>query len=219
MLWLLIPVIGLVGKVIYDSVTEESAPAPAPVRRKTTLESNLERLSRELRSENGRKIAIIGQPGAGKSSLLKKMTGGKVVPLPVIGNHTDATNWSSDIGCNLLSRYNGKVFSDVPGYDTQTHPVDVFKSNFPFRDFDGFLFVVRGKLYGADEEIFRLASRIGKPIFIARSFLDSLDEGELEVSEEDIKKRLSVPQSAKFFFFSNRTDEGVDAIFRAISHG
>lgn len=217
MWWLAIPVVGLVGKLIYDSVVENGYSPSLP--KKTVLESNLERLKSELRSEVGRKVAIIGQPGAGKSSLLKKMTGGRVVPLPVIGNYTDATNWSIDVDCNLLSRYNGKVFSDVPGYDTQTHPVNIFKSNFPFWDFDAFLFVVNGKLHGADEEIFQMASRTGKPICIARSFLDSLDEDELKIGESDIRRRLAVSPSVKFFFFSNRTGEGVDEIFRAVVHG
>ena len=217
MWWLLIPAVGIVGKLIYDSAVEDNS--PPSMQKKTVLESNLERLKTELRSEMGRKVAIIGQPGAGKSSLLKKMTGGKVVPLPVIGNHTDATNWSTDVSCNLLSRYNGKVFSDVPGYDTQTHPVNVFKSNFPFWDFDAFLFVVHGKLHGSDEDIFQIASRTGKPVFIARSFLDSLDQDDLKLSEGDIRKKLSVSPSVKFFFFSNRTGEGVDAIFRAVAHG
>lgn len=103
MWWLAIPVIGLVGKVIYDAVTDEYE-APSP-RRKTTLELNLERLEKQLRSHSGYKIAILGQPGAGKSSLLKKMTNGKVKPLPVIGTQTDATDWSSDTACNLLSVY------------------------------------------------------------------------------------------------------------------
>ena len=132
MWWLAIPVIGLVGKAIYDAVTDEDE-APSP-RRKTTLELNLERLEEQLRSHSGYKIAILGQPGAGKSSLLKKMTNGKVKPLPVIGAQTDATDWSSDTACNLLSVYERYVFADVPGYDTSSHPLYVFSSSFPSFD-------------------------------------------------------------------------------------
>ena len=74
MWWLAIPVIGLVGKAIYHAVTDEDE-APSP-RRKTTLELNLERLEEQLKSHSGYKIAILGQPGAGKSSLLKKVEWG-----------------------------------------------------------------------------------------------------------------------------------------------
>ena len=72
MLWL-IPVIGLVGKVIYDVVTDEPhETVKPPPQRKTILELNFLRLENLLRKQSGHKIAILGQPGAGKSSLLKK---------------------------------------------------------------------------------------------------------------------------------------------------
>lgn len=213
MWWLAIPVIGIVGKAVFDAITEEDSLPPS---RKTTLQANLERLKGDLRFETAKKIAIMGQPGAGKSSLLKKMTNGEVVPPPVIGTHTDATNWSSDASCNLISRYRGAVFVDVPGYDTQTHPAIDFKLNFPFYDFDAFLFVVHGKLHAADEEIFRLANCTGKPICIARSFLDSLDEDEIREVERDLRQRLSVGNPVEFVFFSNRSGEGIKNIFQII---
>jgi len=160
MWWLAIPVIGFVGKAVFDAITDDDTP-PSP--RKTTLQLNLERLQVELCNETAKKIAIMGQPGAGKSSLLKKLTNGEVIPSPVIGINTDATNWASDAKCNLVSRYDGNIFVDVPGYDTQTHPLIDFKLRFPFSNFDAFLFVFNGKLHAADEEVFQLASRTGKP--------------------------------------------------------
>lgn len=213
MWWLAIPATIVLGKIIYDVITEEDSPSPRP---KTILESNLDRLRRELRQETGQKIAIMGQPGAGKSSLLKKMTNGEVVPLPKIGIQTDATDWSSDANCTLISRYKEKVFVDVPGYDTQNHPVSVFYSSFPFHDFDTFLLVFHGKLHKADEDIFQMAIRTGKPVCIARSFLDSLDEDEINAIEQDIRKRLSLPETVKFVFFSNRTEKGIKDIFNII---
>ena len=81
-MWWLIPiaVVG-VGKVIYDLANE---PARINSTQKTVLETNLGRLSVQLRSQRGRKIAILGQPGAGKSSLLKGMTSGVIDPLPIL---------------------------------------------------------------------------------------------------------------------------------------
>jgi hypothetical protein len=88
MWWLAIPAVGLIGKLVIDVLAE---PTKASPRIRTTLEKNLSRLRATLREAGSHRIAILGQPGAGKSSLLKKMTGGKVTPAPVIGVETDAT--------------------------------------------------------------------------------------------------------------------------------
>jgi len=169
MLWLLVPVGLMVAKKVYDFATEETVV-------KLPLELNLERLKRELDSHTGRKIAIIGQPGAGKSSLLKKMTKGNVRPLPIIGTKTDATSWADTINCNLLSHYENHVFVDVPGYDTVSHPTHLFLASFPFEKFDAFVFVIHGKLHASDEKIFRLVVQSRKHHCVARSFSDSLDD-------------------------------------------
>lgn len=216
MLWLAIPVIGLIGKVIYDAVTDDDQ-SSSP-RQKSTLELNLERLRNQISSHSGYKIAIIGQPGAGKSSLLKKMTNGKVKPLPVIGAQTDATDWSSDAACNLLSVYENYAFADVPGYDTSSHPLHEFSSYFPFSHFDAFIFVIHGKLHSSDEDIFRLITRSGKKICIAKSFADSLEGDEVKSVENDIRMRLSLSNSASILFFSNRTGDGIESVFNSIRH-
>jgi len=208
----------LVGKVLYDAVTEEEPAKPKKKpRRKSKLEKNMARLKRELRADDRRKVAILGQPGAGKSSLLKKMTGGKVVPLPEIGIQTDATNWHDDLGCSLLSRYENDVFVDVPGYDTPSHPTHVFLSLFPFKLFDVLVLVIHGKVHASDEKISRKIIRSGKQFFVVRSFSDNQEKGEHLSVEKDIRKKLGLNQSAPILFCSNRTGEGVEAVFTSIS--
>ncbi len=214
MWWLAIPVIGLVGKAIYDAVADESE-VPSS-RKKTILELNLERLRDQLRFHSGYKIAVLGQPGAGKSSLLKKITKGKVKPLPVIGAQTDATDWASDLGCNLLSIYENYVFADVPGYDTFSHPLWIFSSCFPFKDFDAFIFVIHGKLHASDEDIYRIIAKSGKKVIIARSFSDSLQGNNVIPVENDIRTRLSLLNSSSIIFFSNKTGDGIETVFSVI---
>lgn len=215
MWWLAIPPALWVGKKIYDAVTEEDSYVPSSPT-KSTLERNLERLKSELHSHSGRKIAIIGQPGAGKSSLLKKMTNGQVVPLPLIGSQTDATSWADSSSCHLLSRYENHAFVDVPGYDTSAHPVHVFSNSFPFNDFDAFIFVVHGKLHSSDENIFRSIRYAKKHLCVARSFSDSIEHHEKIPLENDIRLRLSLDESHPIFLFSNRTGEGIESIFNSI---
>ena len=219
MWWLAIPVV-LLGKIIYDAVSEDEVPQP-PIekkRRKSTLELNLERLRVQLYSHPRYKVAILGQPGAGKSSLLRKMTKDKVSPLPIIGVETDATNWANDTGCNLLSTFDNYVFADVPGYDTLSHPVHVFLSFFPFNRFDAFVFVVHDKLHVSDEKIFRLMSQCNKHIVVVRSFSDGVATHQRHLIENDIRKVLDLQRSTPVLFASNRTGEGVDNVFNSIRH-
>jgi predicted GTPase len=212
MWWLVIPVIGVVGKAIYDAAASSDKPAS---QNKTLLELNLSRLKRELGSCSGQKIAILGQPGAGKSSLLKRMTNNKAVPEPVIGTQTDATCWAKNLLCPLLSSFESYIFSDVPGYDTVSHPAPVFSELFPFANFDAFIFVCNGKLYSADEEIFRLAASSGKPICIARSFSDGLDSDEKSFVQNDINSRFRISgDRIPIIFFSNRSGDGIYEISR-----
>lgn len=219
MWWLAaVPVIWGV-KLIYDAVTKEDTPPPSrqsPSRQKSALELNLDRLRGQLQSHSGRKIAILGQPGAGKSSLLINMTKGKVAPPPVIGTHTDATNWACDSNCNLLSHFENYAFADVPGYDTASHPANVFASSFPFDQFDAFIFVIQGKLHSSDESIFRLVARSEKRFFVTRSFSEDLEHSEKKAIESEFRNRLGLQDSTPILFFSNRTKVGVSAVFKAI---
>ncbi|WP_126241494.1 GTPase domain-containing protein [Burkholderia gladioli] len=201
-----------VSHLIYKKVFEENKPEPAKTRvpeSKTVLQINLERLGRILNEAPGRKIAIIGQPGAGKSSLLLEMTDDKIVPRPDVGAQTDATDWSSNPSHFLLSRYDETVFVDVPGYDTASHPVDKFKLHFPFRAFDAFLFVFNGKLHQADEALFSMIRASGKPVCIARSYAESLSPKEMASVERDVRKQLAAPDSVPLLFVSSRTRQGV----------
>jgi GTP-binding protein EngB required for normal cell division len=215
MWWLIVPAVGLLGKIVIDAL-DEPGPAASKSKVKSTLERNLVRLRSELRTAGQHRIAILGQPGAGKSSLLKKMTAGKVVPLPVIGAQTDATSWADSADCNMLSRFDHYTFVDVPGYDTATHPADVVLNEFPFGDADVYIFVVRGKLRGADEQIFRAISRSGKPVCVARSFADSLNDDERAAVTHDLHQRFGLTADQHIGFFSNRSGEGIAAIFDAV---
>jgi GTP-binding protein EngB required for normal cell division len=213
MWWLIAPAVGVVGKLIYDAVTEGDKPpssyTPSP---NQTLIMNLMRLRHSLIGEHAPKIAILGQPGAGKSSLLKKVTHGKVQPPPVIGTETDATTWADNSSCHLVSHYEATKFVDVPGYDTEAHPTHAFRMFFPFEQFDAFLFVFKGKINSSDEEMFDYARKTSKPICVVRAFADGLDTHEFAQAQADLTQRLRLDHRVDFVHYSNRTGQGVDKV-------
>jgi len=208
-----VPLTIIVGKFIYDELNKSQKPRR---KAKPILQKNFERLKKELKNQDSIKIALVGQPGSGKSSLLKNMTKGEVRPIQIIGTHTDATNWSRKINCNLISIYKNYIFVDVPGYDTLNHPVKLFIWSFPFNCFNGFIFVLNSKIQSSDKKIYNLITKYGKPICIARSYLDGLENYDITISEDDIRKRLSAKSNVPIIFFSNKSKENVDLIFNTI---
>ena len=219
-MWWLIPVAAAaVAKLAYDAVYKRpnEQPRTHQARPKSILESNLARLDKQLHGDRGKKrIAIFGQPGAGKSSLLKKMTGGAATPPPIIGVQTDATDWSKSTECDLLSTYLDCVFADVPGYDTDSHPTDTFIHHFPWNRFEIYIFVVKGKLLHADELIFTHITSSKGTVCIAKSFSESQDKTERSAIKRDLKSRLYIRPGTPFIFFDNRSGEGISAVYRAI---
>jgi GTPase SAR1 family protein len=211
--YLAIPAV-FVGKAIYDAFTEDDPPPPPGAR--TTLEKNFDRLGCELYAESGKKIAILGQPGAGKSSLVKRLSNGSVKPPPMIGVATDATNWADSERVNLLSRWDNFIVADVPGYDTSTHPTDKFSSCFPFCAFDSFVLVIKNKIHSSDEEIYRQISIYNKPICIVRSFSDGLDDRDIPIARSDIQKRFPGSRQDFIVFASNRTGDGINEILKRL---
>jgi GTPase Era involved in 16S rRNA processing len=156
----------------------------------------------------------MGQPGAGKSSLLSKIGGRRLKPAPSIGVETDATDWAGSNECVLLFSSESWRVADVPGYDTQGHPAAAFLAGFPFLSFDAFIFVVRGKLRAADESVYGRLAATGKPVLIVRGFADGMDNKEVVDAIQDIRCRLGVPNSVKVVPVSNRTAIGIDTVRR-----
>ena len=82
-------------------------------------------------------IALFGQPGSGKSSLINKIIGKKVAKEGVV---TDTTTEQA------MYEHNGLQFVDLPGYDTKRFPRETFFRNFNIESFDLFLCIFSGKL-------------------------------------------------------------------------
>ncbi|MFD2332830.1 GTPase [Cohnella sp. GCM10020058] len=182
-----------------------------PAAEPTVLERNLRRLASELAViPRKRKIAILGQPGAGKSALLDLLTDRGCVPRPVVGQRTDATSWAHDPNAALIHACGEAVFVDSPGYGTAAHPAEAFFRLFPYRAFDRLLVVIKDKLHAADDRLLSGIARNGlaERTLLVRSFADSLEEGERELLLGELAKRFPGPK----VLYSARTRTGLDEI-------
>ncbi len=189
---------------------------------KTILEKNFYNLRKQLYENiSNKKVLIIGQPGAGKSSLLLKITEDACIPKPHIGVHTDATNWHKTIKNDFLHKYEGILFVDSPGYDTKSHPVDSYVNHFPFASFDIIIFVIKGKIHSSDQKIMSTIKKVNKSkpikLILIRGFSENLNSVNKADIEKDIEKYFqNDAANIDFIFSSNRTSDGIDMIQQMI---
>lgn len=205
---------GFVTKKIIDSRKSNNNTTSSL----TILDLNMIALSSVLDEViNHKKIAVLGQPGSGKSSLIDSLTRKSCVIRPLIGQQTDMTNWSETIQTNFLYQYQNLAFVDVPGYDTFSHPISSFKDFFPFEKFDYFIFVVNGKIHKSDDEIWNLLKYLSlqRKTIIVRNFAENLTkEDEFEI-KEDLKSRFGKEP----IFVSNRYQTGINEITNILQKG
>ena len=152
-------------------------------------------------------VALFGQPGAGKSSLINKIVGKKVAE---VGVETDKTVQAASYEAN------GLRFVDLPGYGTKNFPKETYFSKFNIQEFDLFLCVISGKLHHADTEFFQQLTRRGKVcIFVVNKHDELWEEGltieELEKRKvDDITKHVC--HSIQVVFTSCRKNTGLDTL-------
>lgn len=162
-------------------------------------------------------IALIGQPGAGKSSLINKLIGRKVFE---VGIQTDTTIDKQE---RLLG--NNLTIVDLPGYGTKMFPIESWLNQFHPEQYDLYLFVFEGKLHDADAVLFehlqRWRDEREHPFFIVRNKEDqiwddnkSLGELKLEIIDDVCSKSKSY--STKVYFTSCREGTGIEELKRDI---
>lgn len=154
------------------------------------------------------KIALIGQPGAGKSSVINKLIGKNLFKT---GVHTDTTVSSQEAEFGALR------IIDLPGYDTKKFPFEEWCEKFSVENYDLYLFVFAGKLHDADGKLFKKLKEWNKtrkhPYFIVRNKEDNIwdEEKNLEELKEEIVTDVYSKignNNAKVYFTSCRLETG-----------
>lgn len=174
-----------------------------------SIHDEVTRIHRRLDEENRItvSVALFGQPGAGKSSLINKIIGKKVAD---VGVETDKTVEAASYEAK------GLHFVDLPGYGTTNFPKESYLQKFEIQKFDLFLCVTSGKLHQADSEFFQELARHGKACVFVVNKHDELWEDDEPIEDleqrkvQDIRKHLGLP--VKVIFTSCRKNTGLDAL-------
>ena len=157
-------------------------------------------------------IALFGQPGSGKSSLVNRLTGHK---LAEVGVHTDKTKAAEAYD------WNGVHLVDLPGYDTKQFPKEDYFSRFQIDDFDLFLCVFSEKLHQADTQFFQELHRSGKICLFIRNKSDNIwEEGKKtkdlhKAIQQDVQKHLDA--KVPVYFTSCKKKHGIKELIGGIT--
>ena len=228
MWWLVVPA-GLAVAAGVKWLLKEDPPTPyrnySPAARPpTVLELNLRRLEVELAAcALATKVTLIGQPGAGKSSLLWSITEKRCSPPPLIGVQTDATNWSESTGVVLIHSDGENRYVDAPGPGTERHPLTAFLKEFPFGRFHVVVFVWNSKVRADDAGLYAglrrsldvIAGRPSKVLFV-RTGVDAIKPSDRAGIIADWKQHFPGHSVDDLHFVSNKTGEGISTLQRAI---
>lgn len=175
------------------------------------LRRKFERIKQDMETEV--KVALIGQPGAGKSSLINNIVGRKIFE---VGVHTDTT-----VEMHEKKLSEGLTIVDLPGYGTKRFRIEDWLREFRPEQYDLYLFVFDGKLLDADATLFqnlkKWRSEREHPFFIVRNKEDdiydddkSLDELKAEITKDVCGKMQN--RSEKVYFTCCRKDRGIKGV-------
>lgn len=186
----------------------------------TNINDEIDNAARRIRGE-GRtplRIAVFGQPGAGKSTLINAILGEEVAKS---GAGTD-TSTSAQRYEYAKSHTSAEVeFWDLPGYGTTRFPAGSFIEKFDVESFDLFLCVVSGKFTEDDDRLLQEVVKGGRPFVLVSSKFDTrwqpgLTPEEIKhVIRKDFEKQLRT-DAEHLVFVSVKDGTGLDELNETI---
>lgn len=159
------------------------------------------------------KIAFVGQPGAGKSSIINGLLCEKAAE---VGQGTDITREAAEY------TYSFNRLVDLPGYGTDMFRFEDWKEKFSPEQYDVFVFVFSGKLTEDDSRMLadlrEYASCLGRPrpVFLVRNHGEELEKEDLEHVRADIYSHLGLTEEdVPLYFVDCRYKKGFLELERA----
>ena len=168
------------------------------------------------------KVAVIGKPNAGKSSIINKILGeNRLIVSNITGTTRDAIDTAFE---NEFGRY---TFIDTAGIRRQSKVNDriekfsVLRSKAAVERADVCLILIDGTegLTEQDERIAGLAHEAGKPSVIVVNKWDAVekDNGTVKAFEDKIRTGLAYMSYAPIMFVSAKTGQRVGKLFELIN--
>lgn len=161
------------------------------------------------------KVALFGQSGAGKSSIIKAYIGEDSPKSPEISIYNDTTIEAEEY------EWNNIIFVDLPGYGTAKFPKSGFLKEFKIEEFDLILCVYTGKLNETDIDFFKQMKASGKTCLFVYSKHDALKDKTktknelMQEVQHNFNMQLAVNE--KLYFTSSIEDYGFDELSTAIA--
>lgn len=165
------------------------------------------------------KIAVIGRPNVGKSTLINRLLGEERV---IVYNQPGTTRDS--IYIPFVRRDKNYTLIDTAGIrrrariHNQVEKISIIKSMQAMHVADVIIFVLNAR-ESVNEQDLRLLNLIIKasvPLVIAINKWDGLENDEREQVKQDIDRRMSFIDFARLYFISALEGTGLEKIFRAI---
>ncbi len=162
------------------------------------------------------KVALFGRSGAGKSSVINRLTGQK---LATVGVRTDTTR---EVG---MYEWNGIILTDLPGYSTSLYSSAAYFNEFSIlSEYDVFLCVFDNRIYEDDIAFYHELKKSGKISLFVRNKIDTLwshdsDQMKEEMQDEirlDLQSQMHEGEQPPLYFVSCRTGEGFDELQKAV---
>lgn len=116
------------------------------------------------------RVALVGEAGSGKSSLINRVVGQYVAEIGVIETTSDADEYPTP--------YAPITLVDLPGYGTQARPTQRFVHDQNLTQYDAVLLLYSARVKSDDVAIFQELKSLNIPCYVVRNSIDIALEGE-----------------------------------------